>query len=55
MEMYFDKKKFEEYLRLVLETYEGNPTFVQIPKIQIDHIIEMFNDLISENDYEKFI
>ena len=52
MEIYFDQKKFEEYLRLVLETYEDNPTFVKIPQVQIDHIIEKFNELIFENEYD---
>ena len=58
MEMYFDKEKFEEYLRLVLETYHTNKTFVEIPKVQIDHIIERFNELVFEDvdeDYYEFL
>lgn len=52
MEIYLDHIALNACLRMVLETYHTNETFVEIPKIQIDHIIEKFNELIFEDDYE---
>lgn len=44
--------EFRARIKLILETYQDNPTFVKIPPVQIEHMIDIIvsetEDLICE-------